>query len=464
MTVVAAGMAVGFAITGNAGLPLVCLVVVAALALFSVGYVAMSRHLVNAGSFYTYITHGLARPWGVGAAFIAKAGYNAVQVGLYGAFGAVASAYAVQRLHLDTPWWTWALGEWLVIGLFGILRIDINGCVLGILLGAEIVLILIYDTVMLTHPYQGTYSLGALSPGHLATPTFGAAAVAIIAWFIGFEATTVFSEEAKDPVRTIGRATYLSLFLIGALYCVTSLAMTITAGPGNIVDVAVAQQTELLFGLTSPHIGGFFIDAGNVLALTSLFAAGLSFHNTCARYGFSMAREQVLPVVLAATSLRNMAPRNSSLLQSAIGLAVIAIYAVAGFDPLVHLFFWLSTWGALAVLVLMFLTSFAVLRYFGAKGTGSRLQEGRWRTVTAPLLAVAALGYILFQTLANYHHLLGVGRSDPAAWLFPVALGVLFAAGVGWAMWLRRNRPEAYRLIGRGRTASAVASAGGGYA
>ena len=61
------------------------------LALFSVGYVAMSRHITNAGAFYTYVTHGLGRPAGVGAAWMALLAYNALQVGFYGIIGAAAA-------------------------------------------------------------------------------------------------------------------------------------------------------------------------------------------------------------------------------------------------------------------------------------------------------------------------------------------------------------------------------------
>lgn len=467
MTVVAAGITTAFAVTTNPGLPIVYVAVTIALALFSVGYVAMSRHIVNAGSFYTYITHGLGRPLGVGSAFIAKVGYNLMQAGLYGGFGVVASTFASGRFGLDVAWWVWALGAWLLICLFGVLRIDINGLILGILLGAEIVLIVIYDLVMGAHPAPGGADLGGLSLSHLATASFGAAAVVAITGFVGFEATTVFSEEAKDPRRTIGRATYLSLFLVGALYCVSALAMTIIAGPGQIVALAAAHQAnaDLLFVLVSPHMHAAFIDAGAVLACTSLFAAGLAFHNTCARYAFSMARENVIFSALASTSLKTMAPRNSSLFQSAIGLIFIVVYGIFDSNPLLHLFFWLATWCGLAVLVLMVLTSFAVLRYFRT-GAGRAAREGAWRTVVAPGLAIVALGYILIQTLLNYHNLLGVQPGDFWATAFPVGLAVIFAIGVAWALWLRKFRPESYERIGGVRKAAPATAPtpGGTYA
>ena len=43
--------------------------------------------------------------------------------------------------------------------------------------------------------------------------------------FMGFEATTIYSEEAKDPSRTVPRATYLSVLIIGVFYAISTWCM-----------------------------------------------------------------------------------------------------------------------------------------------------------------------------------------------------------------------------------------------
>ena len=47
----------------------------------------MSKYIHNAGAFYSYIARGLGKPAGLGAAALAVFSYNAIQIGLYGAFG-----------------------------------------------------------------------------------------------------------------------------------------------------------------------------------------------------------------------------------------------------------------------------------------------------------------------------------------------------------------------------------------
>jgi amino acid transporter len=92
LTVVAGGATTGWAVTGVIGIPISYLAVGVVLAVFSVGYTAMSRKIVNAGAFYSYIAQGLGRVPGVGAAFLALYSYNLMQIGLYGGFGVVAAA------------------------------------------------------------------------------------------------------------------------------------------------------------------------------------------------------------------------------------------------------------------------------------------------------------------------------------------------------------------------------------
>lgn len=456
-TVVAAGITTGFAIVASPGLPLMYLVIAAGLMLFSIGMVAMARRIVNAGSLYTYIAQGLGRPAGVAAAFVATLAYNMMQVGLYGGIGAITSGFASQAFGLANPlvlpWWAWALLAWFVVGLFGLLRIDINGMVLGILLAAEIILIVIYDLVLAGHPSAGTFDLSALSLSHLDGAALGAGGITAMAGYVGYEATTVFSEEARDPRRTIARATFLSLALVGALYFVSATLMTVAAGSANVIDLAGQHTTELLFFLVSPHLPVVFIHIGHTLVITSLFAALLAFHNTCARYAYALGREKVLPSGLASTG-RSGAPKGGSLLQSGIGLLFIAIFGLAGFDPIVHMFFWLTTFGALGVMVLMVLTSIAVIAYFNFRDTGKLARETAWSRLIAPGLAVLVLGWVLWENLSGYHSLLGVPAGDFWAMFFPLAMLAVFLLGLAWSGLLKIRQPGAYQTIGQGASAS----------
>ncbi|MFI6163934.1 APC family permease [Micromonospora haikouensis] len=452
LTVVAGGATTGYAVTGVTGIPVSYLIVAAVLAVFSVGYVAMSRHIVNAGAFYTYITRGLGRPTGVAAAMVALLAYNAMQVGLYGGFGAVLALFLHDQYGWSVPWWVCALAAWAAVALLGMLRIDLNGKVLAVMLVGECAVALVFDAVMVGHPADGSIAFDTLAPSHAVTAGIGAALVTAITGFVGFEGTTVFAEETKDPYRTVARATYLAVAVTGLLYGLSAWAMSVATGPDAIVDAARADGTDLIFNLVSPHLGSSVVTIGRVLFITSLFAALLSFHHTVARYLFALGRERVLPAALGRTSRRTGAPKVGSAVQSTIAVAVLIGYAAADADPITHLFFWVTVTGGLGVLILMTVTSAAVVAYFAQVDH----EEGSWRAAVAPGTATIALHAILFVTVSEFDTLLGVDAHSPLRWLIPAAYAVAAFLGATWALILRRTRPDIYTGIGLGAAALAA--------
>ena len=122
---------------------------------------------------------------------------------------------------------------------------------------------------------------------------------------------------------------------------------------------------------------------------------------------------------------------------------------LAGWDPMVQLFFWLGTSGAFGVLCLLATTSIAVITFFARDPRG----ENAWRRLIAPALATLALLAMVWAGLANDATLLGVAPGATEAWALPTAFAVVGALGVGYGIWLRSARPSVYRGIGLGADA-----------
>lgn len=446
LTVVAGVVTTGYAVTGIRGIPLSFLIVGAVLALFSVGYVAMARYVKNAGAFYAYVSHGLGKPLGVGAAYVALLAYNGLQCGLYGVIGAATAPLLDQWFGVSAPWWMIALAAWALVAFLGVQRVDVNGGVLALLLIAEVVIILVFDAGDLLNPAGGQVTITTLSPAELFVPGFGAILALAVLAFVGFESAVVFSEEAKDPRRTVRLATYVSLAIIAVLYALSAWAMSVGTGADTIVAASRTESTGLIFNLAGQHFGTTVVNIGNTLFVTSLVAAMISFHNTTARYVFSLGRELVLPGMFGRTWRRTGAPRAGSLAQTLIGLAVIVTFAVAGWDPLVQLFFWGGTSGALGVLFLITMTSCAVLRFFARNPTG----QTAWRRVIAPGLATIMLVVVLVLAVVNFSTLLGVPADHPLPRCVLAVYIVAMLAGIWRAVRLRGTRPHVYAAIGLG--------------
>jgi amino acid transporter len=453
LTVVAGVVPTGLAVTGLTGISIAFLAVAVVLAIFSVGYVAMARHIANAGAFYAYIARGIGRPVGVGASWVALVAYNMFQCASYGGFGAIASPLFKDWFGIDVKWWVLALITWALVAVLGVLDVSVNGKVLATLLVAEILLVVVFSFSDILSP-DFHASSAPLNPGSLVGAGSGALLAMAITGFVGFEQSVVFSEESRDPRRTVPRATYIAIALIAVLYAFASWTMISAAG-GNVVDRAGKEGPDLFFNVASDKLGSAALHLGHALFLTSLIAAMISFHNIIARYTFSLGREGVLPRAFGRTVPGTGAPKNGSLAQSALGLIVILLYAVNGWDPLVQLFFYGGTGGGIGVLLLITLTSIAVIGYFARHREG----ESAWHRIGAPVIGTILLLIMSYLALTNIATLFGVAPGSKPTWVVPTAFGVVAVAGVIWALVLRSTRPQVYEGIGLGARSASTTSA-----
>jgi amino acid transporter len=375
-----------------------------------------------------------------------------MQIGLFGLFGVVTSG-VVGVLGFHVGWFVCALVGWALVAILGLLWVDLSGKVLAVLLVTEIAIVLIYDAVMVSHPAGGTVRFDTLNPTNMLSPQAAAMLVVAIAGFVGFEATVVLSEEARDPRRTIARATHWAVLIPGVLYTLSAWAMSVGAGPGNVVRLAEQQKTNLVFGLVSPYVPVAVVDIGYVLFLTSVFAALLAFHAAVARYQFALGREGILPSAWGRTQPRTGAPVLGSITQSLLALGVLAAYSRTHADPLVYLFAWLTVVGGLGVLILMWAASAAVVAFF----VRNRQGENIWRSTIAPGIAFLLLTGVLAATVIGLGDLLQVSPHSPLRWLIPPSYALVALVGFGWGLITRLTRPEVYAGIGRGADSSVTA-------
>lgn len=451
LTVVGGAVTTAYAVTGVTGVPLAFFLLGAILGVFAVGYVSMARHVVNAGAFYAYAAKGIGRPAGVATAWVALLAYNAVQIGLYGLIGFFTQPLFSDWFGISVPWWLISLVFWAMTGVLGLMRVDVNGKVLAVLLLTETAILIVFDIADLFHPAATTgYSLAGFNPANFFVPGVGAVIALSIACFSGFESSVVFAEETKDPMRTVPLATYIALAVISTLYGLSAWAMTIPVGVDKIAAASEELGPELLFSLAREHMGPTVAMIGSALFVTSIVAALIAFHNTIARYIFALGRENVLPSFFGRTHPPTGAPIAGSLTQSAIALAVIVVYVVFGLDPLVQLFFTIGSFGGLGVLSLLAVTSISAFAFFH-RNPGL---ENAWRARIAPGIASVLLLIVLGLALINFDVVLGVAPDSLIRWVLPAVYFVAAGLGLVWGLALRAKRPEVYANIGLGAQAA----------
>ncbi|MEO6511925.1 MAG: APC family permease [Nocardioides sp.] len=426
LTVIAGTVPIGIAVGNGAGFPLTYVICSGILMLFAVGFTTMTRHIPNAGGFYAYIGQGLGRSAGLGAAFLALLSYTAVLVAVYGYIGAALGGLVDSHLGVSVSWWVWSGVILVAVSLLGYRQIDLSSKVLGVLLVAEVAVVVVIDVFIVGKGGGASgLSTGLLQARDITSGAPGIAIMFALAGFLGFEATVVFRDEARDPDRTIPRATYLSLLLIGGFYALSSWAMVSAWGDAGAVVRAAADPGTMLAETAQVFVGKFASDLVTVLLVTSLMAAVLSFHNVTARYLFSLGNSGVLPGRCGHSHDRHGSPHIASTIVTAVAGALIALSALAGLDPVAEVFAWLAGIATVGVVALMLFTCLAVVVFFRR----TRADVRPWQTLVAPLLGLVALAACLWLAVSNLPMLVG-GSETLALVIDAILVGSVLAGPV----------------------------------
>ncbi|MFI5805049.1 APC family permease [Streptomyces sp. NPDC051561] len=423
---------------GGIGAPVGYLLACATLALFAVGFTTMSRYVRHGGGFYAFITRGLGRPAGFGAATLALLAYNGMQIGVYGLL-ATGTQDALRVLWgVEVPWPVIACAGVFVIWFLGCRSIEFGAKVLGVLLVAETgILALLAAGVLLDGGARGL-TWDSFTPDNVLTPGTGAVLAFAFAAFTGFESTAIYRNEARDPHRTIPRATFIAVGFLGLFYAFSVWIVIQAFGSDRVMRAVTDDPLGLFFTATSQYVGDWAATLMHLLIVTSIIASQLAFHNAINRYGLSLAKEGVLPEALGRVHPRHRSPYVAGIAQSILALLVVAAFALAGADPYQQLLLWMNTPGMIGLLALQAITAVAVFRHFHR----IRHDEGRLRTVVLPLAAAVLMAGALWLVISN----IALTTAAPFTTNAVLVLSVpaVFVLGVLLSLRTRRSRPEVY--------------------
>jgi amino acid transporter len=452
-------IAVGF---GNGvGTPAAFLVATIVLTIFSVGYCAMAGKVSAVGGFYSFISHGLGRELGMGFGLGSVVAYSVFEVSLAGGFAFFGNADLKTWLGIDVPWPVLALIMIAGIAILTYFDVKISTMVLGVTLIAEVAILVIFAVGVFSHAGSGAnLQWDALNPanafkGFEAHDKLQAGAAGIGLFFafwswVGFEMAPNYAEESKDPKRIVPLSMYISVVGLGIFYTLVSwAALSGYATVDDAINAAQNDSSNFFFTPAAHFIGGWVAVLMSILILTGSFACGMAFHNTAARYFYSLGRERLLPASLGKTHPRHRSPHVASFTQSAIAAALIIIYALKeGWnDPngqaYLGVYGLFAIMGVIIILAAQALVSVAIIMYFR---THHPDEHHWWSTLVAPLIGFVAQLYVIYLCLSNMAFLGGGYRF--ADWIPWIDL-VVVLLGIGGAFYLKSSDPKKYEEIGR---------------
>jgi amino acid transporter len=222
--------------------------------------------------------------------------------------------------------------------------------------------------------------------------------------YIGFDAVSTLSEEARDPRRDILRATVLTCLVVGLLAALQVYAAQLVWPAWHFADPETAiPQIAGRIG------GGFLMRTVTLALLIATIGSGIGSQLAAGRLLYSMGRDGALPArFFGALDPKTRIPRNSILLVGAaalIGVLVLDYDTGAG----------LLNFGAF--IGFMGVNLSALVRY------SIRPRSRRLRATAPPLLGFLVC-LLLWLSLPTSAQLIGI-----------VWLGI----GLGFALWQTRG-------------------------
>ena len=330
---------------GGLGAPAAYVFAGVTLAIFAVGFTTMSRHIDNAGAFYSYIAVGLGRTAGVVSALVALVSYNALQIGIYGLAGVTIQSTFVEVFGIHQPWWLYALACIVIVWYVGFRSVDFGAKFLAVLLSAETALLLVLAVAILVQGGSAEgLGLESFAPQHLFVRSMTVILPMAFAAFMGFEATVIYRRETRDPGRTIPRATYLAVAILAGTYAFIVWSIVQAFGASGAVEAATKNGVDMFFVAGEAYLGSWFTTAMHLLIATSVLASLVAFHNAVTRYSLAIADEGLLPAVLAKVHPRTRAPYVAGLVQTTLALVIVGSFAIAHADPYTQLLIWVKLW------------------------------------------------------------------------------------------------------------------------
>ncbi|WP_271189445.1 APC family permease [Dactylosporangium matsuzakiense] len=475
ITAMTGNVPIAVAYGNGIGAPAGFLVATVVLTLFTVGFVAMARHITTAGAFYGFVTHGLGQVWGMATGLLATVAYVVFEGSLIGIFSYFAHDALDKWFGWDVNWLVLGFIGIAVIGLLGYFDINIAALFLGVMLVAEVILLTALAGSVLFRgggpdgwlgtavnplsafenlPAGGGFDLQAagapLAAGTAALGLF----FAFWSW-VGYETTAVYGEESRNPKRIVPRATLIAVVGLGLFYTFVSWMVIAGNGRKDSVDLAANDSIGMFTKLAERNLGGSWITYVYLFLIVSgSFACALAFHNAAARYMFAIARD--LPLLqrsLGATHAKHHSPHIASFTQSIITLVItVGFYflTVGGDDPTrgayIYEYGLLALVGTMAILIVQSITSVAVIWYFHVKKThpGNLLT-----TAVIPALGGIGMLYVVYLLFSNLEFAGGGAAGSPFFHAIPYLVFGTFTVGLVVVFALRMRSPATYAAIGR---------------
>ncbi|OIH84943.1 amino acid permease [Arthrobacter sp. UCD-GKA] len=437
------------------GAPAGFLVATIVLTIFSFGFTALAKHITSAGAFYTFVSRGLGKPFGLSAGFLSMLSYMVMEAGLVGIFSAFSQQTFKNQLGIDLPWIVYAVSVVAIMSLLSYRDISLASKILAVVLIGEIALLSAMAFSVLFHGGgpnglmpESLNPINAFSTNGLVGGSVGVGLLFAFWSWVGFESTAIYGEESRDPKRVIPAATLIAVVGIGLFYAFISWAMVAGNGATGAVERATgANPFDLLYYPMKTYLGSWSVFAMEWFMILGSFACALAIHNSATRYLYAIGRDGILPRALGKPHPVHQSPHIASMVQSCFAAVLLIVSFFAGVDPYGELFVLVAFFATISFLTAQILTSMAAISYFHVRGNHPETASW-WRTFLSPIVGGGGMAVVIWLLLTNYDVAAGPAATTMVGRLVPWAVVTVFTLGILLALYWRQAKPATYARIG----------------
>ncbi|HEV7420595.1 MAG TPA: APC family permease [Mycobacterium sp.] len=296
------------------------LVTLAAMVFTARSYARMSAAYPVAGSAYAYAQKSFGAPVGFLAGWSLLLDYLFLPMLNYLVIGIYMSA-AVPAV----PPWAWIVISIVVVTVLNIVGIVSVARANFLLLALQAVFIAVF-VVMAMVTISGSGSVNLLAPftgdGTVdgASPIFAGAAILCLS-FLGFDAVSTLSEEAKDPTRSVPKAIMIATVVSGLIFIGLSYVSQLVFPSNQFADVD-AGSLDVMTTAGGQFLNTFFTAA----YVAGCIGSALTSQASVARILYAMGRDGIMPRrVFGHVSVRFATPTFAILFVSVVSLLAIWI-------------------------------------------------------------------------------------------------------------------------------------------
>lgn len=361
-------------ITGN-GVPGAYVVTLICMLFTALSYGKLTRRYPVAGSAYTYSRRafgghvGFLTGWALMLDYLLLPLINYLLIGLY--LGTYFPVF---------PGWMWillAIGLVTVLNILGIKSVSTFN---GIVVTVQIVFAVVFIALSIrTVGNQGLPDVRTAFTGENGIFALFTGAAILCLSFLGFDAVTTLSEEAKNPQRDVPRAVLAVTFIGGLTFIVLSFVSYLVIPQWTDFENVDTASAEVMATAGGNWLSNFFI----ACLMAGAVGSALASQASVSRILYTMGRDGVLPRRLfGVLNKRFNSPARATLFVSAVSLLAL----VLTLEMVVSVI----SFGALAAFTMV---NLAVIKTF-AVDDGRRKGADLFRYIVFPFIAFALTAWL----------------------------------------------------------------------